>query len=33
MGTAMDFGLAIASVFVGKEAAGEAAKKFIYEMK
>lgn len=33
MGTAIDFGLAISSVFVGKENAGETAKKFIYEMK
>ena len=33
MGTAMDFGLAIASVFVGKEEAEKTAKKFIYEVK
>ena len=33
MGTAIDFGLAIAGIFAGKEAAEAAAKKFLYEMK
>lgn len=33
MGTATEFGLALASVFVGKEAAAETARKFVYEWK
>ena len=33
MGTAIDFGLAIAGIFAGKEAAEAAAKKVLYEMK
>jgi len=32
MGTAIDFGLAISSVFVGRDKAAETAKKFVYEM-
>lgn len=33
MGTATEFGLAIAGIFVGKDAATETAEKFIYEWK